>query len=192
MTKTLDLIRKGLLSMIGLAGIWTAGHAQIIMGNGFTTACSGNFYDNGGPGGNYSNSQNLVYTIYPNAGNNLQVLFNSFQLETCCDWLRIYNGNSTSAPLIGQYTTNPGTITSTASDGSLTFEFRSDGSVTYSGWDATLSCIPLPPCAEIGCSLFPCVPGLKQCFVGFSIHCFSADANKILYSRKTGVGIYAL
>ena len=147
MTKTLDLIRKGLLSMIGLAGIWTAGHAQIIMGNGFTTACSGNFYDNGGPGGNYSNSQNLVYTIYPNAGNNLQVLFNSFQLETCCDWLRIYNGNSTSAPLIGQYTTNPGTITSTASDGSLTFEFRSDGSVTYSGWDATLSCIPLPPCA---------------------------------------------
>lgn len=147
MTKRFDFIRKGLLSLIGLAGIWASGHSQIIMGNGFTTACSGNFYDSGGSGSNYGNSQDFTYTIYPNAGNNLQVVFSSFSVETCCDWLRIHNGNSTAAPQIGQYTSNPGTITSTAPDGSLTFVFHSDGSVTSSGWAATISCIPLPPCA---------------------------------------------
>src|SRR5690606_4330687 len=108
--------------------------------------CSGNFYDNGGSGGNYTNGQDLTYTISPSAGNYLQVTFNSFQLETCCDWLRIYDGNSINAPLIGQYTTNPGTVTSTAGDGSLTFVFHSDGSVVYSGWDASISCIAQPPC----------------------------------------------
>lgn len=147
MTKRFSLFRKGLLAILGIAGSWLAGHSQIIMGNGFTTACSGNFYDNGGSGSNYSNSQDLTYTIYPNVGNNLQVVFSSFQVESCCDWLRIYNGNSTSAPLIGQYTSNPGTVTSTSADGSLTFVFHSDGSVTYSGWVAALSCIPNPACS---------------------------------------------
>ena len=90
------------------------------MTNGSTTLSGNtNFYDDGGPGGttttgsagNYAATQsgNRVYTVNPASCNNVRVTFNVYALEAClCDWLKIYNGNSTSAPLIGQfYNTNP-------------------------------------------------------------------------------------
>lgn len=116
------------------------------MTNGSASVCSVNFYDSGGSAANYLDNENYTLTLYPaTAGAALQVLFNSFTIETCCDNLTIYDGNSTAAPLIGTYTTNPGTILSTAVDGSLTFVFNSDVSLNYAGWDATVSCIS--PCA---------------------------------------------
>ena len=139
--------------------------ACINMTNGSTTLSGNtNFYDDGGPGGttttgsagNYAATQsgNRVYTVNPASCNNVRVTFNVYALEAClCDWLKIYNGNSTSAPLIGQfYNTNPGAITSTAADGSLTFEFYTDGSVNSTGWDATLSNVPVAsgPAAPTG------------------------------------------
>lgn len=112
--------------------------------NGTITTCGANFYDSGGPTGNYSSSENLTYTIYPTPGNYVQVVFNTFNLETCCDNLKIYDGPNTSYPLIGQFTANPGTITATNNSGALTFVFTSDGSVIYDGWAATINCIPFP------------------------------------------------
>lgn len=124
----------------------------IIMGNGSTTTCSGIFYDAGGSSSNYSNAENYTYTIYPGTpGSLINVNFSSFQLETCCDNLTIYNGNSAAAPIIGSFTSNPGSITSTATDGSLTFVFYSDFSVVYSGWEATVSCL-VPPSNDDVCS----------------------------------------
>ena len=108
--------------------------------------CDATYYDPGGTG-NYSNRTRLTQTIYPGTpGNVLQIAFSSFDVEDGghdYDYLLIYNGNSTSAPLIGKYsgTTSPGTITSTAADGSLTFYFYSDNYTNYSGWQATISCI---------------------------------------------------
>jgi hypothetical protein len=89
------------------------------------------------------------------------VVFNSFVTEAGYDGLMIYDGNSTAAPLIssglpvgtngttcpaGSYrgSTSPGTIYSTAADGSLTFKFTSDGSQVYAGWDAIISCVVVP------------------------------------------------
>jgi len=119
------------------------------MSNSTVNACSGIFYDSGGPSSNYAN--NLNYTMVFNPGspdNNLQFTFTGFSLEyhsTCnYDYLKIYNGNSTSAPLIGTYcgTTSPGTVTANNTTGSLTFVFKSDYSVTASGWVANFTCIP--------------------------------------------------
>jgi hypothetical protein len=125
--------------------------ACVIMGNGAQTACNGTFYDSGGGSGNYMNAENYTLTITPSTpGTLLQVDFSSFQLETCCDNLTIYNGNSVVAPLMGSFTTNPGSITSSAADGSLTFVFYSDFSVFYSGWEASLSCIT-PPANDLVC-----------------------------------------
>lgn len=140
---------KQLLLLAALITVSGAGAQTINMpASGSTTACSGNFYDSGGSGGNYANSENRTYTICPStAGMSLQVNFTSFNIESGWDYLYIYDGNSVGAPLIGTYTgtTSPGTITATSATGCLTFRFTSDGSVNYAGWAAAISCVPPPP-----------------------------------------------
>ncbi|MFZ1495479.1 MAG: CUB domain-containing protein, partial [Saprospiraceae bacterium] len=115
-----------------------------------TNLCSsGTFLDPGG-NGNYSNSSNVTGTICPSTpGNCVSVQFNSFTLESTYDFLNIYDGNSTSAPQIGSFSgsTAPsvcggGGVMATNASGCLTFRFTSDGSVTYAGWNATITCIP--------------------------------------------------
>ncbi|MGH1335403.1 MAG: T9SS type A sorting domain-containing protein, partial [Aureispira sp.] len=106
------------------------------------TTCSGGFYDAAGIGGNYNNNANFTHTFYPQAGNKLNVDFSSFNTESGLDVLTVYDGNSTAAPVIGTYsgTSIPPSMTSSATDGSLTFTFTSDGSVVRSGWEALFSC----------------------------------------------------
>ncbi|MBI5914976.1 MAG: HYR domain-containing protein, partial [Bacteroidetes bacterium] len=68
-----------------------------------------NFFDNGGAGGNYSNSSgaNSVVTFAPaTAGNRIRVNFLTFQTEAAWDAMYIYNGANTSAPLISVATCN--------------------------------------------------------------------------------------
>jgi len=87
----------------------------VTMQNGTATTCGGNFYDSGAGTGNYMDNEVYTMTIFPSTpGSLLQVNFNTFQLETCCDDLTVYNGNSVAAPLMGTFATNPGSITSSA------------------------------------------------------------------------------
>ncbi|HXC05180.1 MAG TPA: N-acetylmuramoyl-L-alanine amidase, partial [Bacteroidia bacterium] len=103
------------------------------------TATSGNFYDSGGSGGNYTALERSVWTISPVAAATVTLNFSSFNLTNKYDYLFLYDGNSINAPLIGKYTgtTSPGTITS--SGGSITAEFRSSCTGTSPGWAATWS-----------------------------------------------------
>ena len=112
------------------------------------TMCSGTIYDNGGPSGVYATNSNGQLILYPaSAGATLQLNFTSFDVENSWDYLYIYNGNSTAAPLIGTYTgaTAPTQITSTAANGALTLVFTSDGSVNYNGFSASVLCVTPPP-----------------------------------------------
>jgi len=127
------------------------------MANGTVTTCTGDFYDSGGSSGAYLDNENYTETFYPSTpGNMVRFTFNSFSTESGYDYLRIYNGTSTSAPLIGTYngTTGPGIITASNASGALTFNFTSDGSVTSSGWSATISCYnaAIPPVAQFTAS----------------------------------------
>jgi hypothetical protein len=138
-----------------VTGAITTG-ACINMSTGSTTLTgNANFYDNGGPSADYTNNQSLTYTVYPASCNNVRVTFSSFSTESLTDYLYVYNGNSTaSAQVAGSPfsgTSVPAAITSTASDGSLTFRFTSDYSVT-GNWVATLSNIPVSagPAAPTG------------------------------------------
>ncbi|MES2800185.1 MAG: PKD domain-containing protein [Bacteroidota bacterium] len=129
--------------------------------NGSISACSGNFYDSGGNGGTYGNSQNFVYTICPpTAGSKVMVNFTMFDIENSWDLLTIYDGNSTGAPTLGTYTgtTGPGLVSATAGNasGCLTFVFTSDGSVTYSGWAGAISCTT--PCTTINSGIASTTP----------------------------------
>ncbi|WP_299223741.1 fibronectin type III domain-containing protein [uncultured Aquimarina sp.] len=112
--------------------------------------CNGDlFYDSGGSNGNYSNNENETILIAPqDTGDRVRVIFDLFSLESCCDNLSVYDGPDSSSPLIGVFNNNsPGEIVSTHESGALTFVFRSDGSVTRTGWEARVFCEPKPNCS---------------------------------------------
>jgi gliding motility-associated-like protein len=96
------------------------------------------FYDTEDDKGNYGNNQNHTYTIYSKNGQSPYVSFTSFTTEKAFDIMYIYDGGSTSSPLIGSYSggDNPGTIM--ASGKELTIVFTSDASGTAAGWAATI------------------------------------------------------
>ena len=146
---------------------YTPTDITMISGSSFTT-CGGNFFDAGGPNGDYMNNQNeitpsggSVVTLYPaTPGAKISVTFNSFHSQTnytdeanrfgesVNDILYVYNGNNITAPQIGaiQGQAGYGTITSTAIDGSLTFKFVSHTPYytpdigSRAGWSATIAC----------------------------------------------------
>lgn len=131
-------------------------NAQVYsMGNlGSISTCSGYFYDDGGSGNNYGSSQTTVATFCSaSPGQPIYFQFTQFSTENFYDSLIIYNGNSTSAPILGAYTgtTNPGDIISSNGDNCLTFEFRSDGSIQNTGWVATIGCGTPPPAPATPC-----------------------------------------
>ena len=121
----------------------------------FTTfpTCGDNYFDNGGPSGNYANNSNETITISPiNSGDVVSVEFLSFNVESDFDFLFIYDGPDTSSPAIssgyfndgwngtGSFSAEGETFISTHSSGSLTFVFTSDSSISLSGWEALVTC----------------------------------------------------
>jgi len=118
--------------------------SEIVMANGSViTNCHNTFFDSGFTG-NYSNNINQTITLLPpDPSSKVKVEFQSFQLESGWDYLYIYNGLNTSAPLLGTYSGSnlPPTFTATNPDGALTFRFYTDGSVVYPGWVASVTCV---------------------------------------------------
>ena len=114
-------------------------------------ACGGTFTDPGGANADYANSSNVTTVICPStAGQQVTVTFTAFDLESNFDFLKIYDGNSASGALLGNYTgtTLPPSVTSSSVDGCLTFVFTSDSSVTHPGWVASVTCGPPPTCPK--------------------------------------------
>ncbi len=101
------------------------------------TATTGNFYDDGGASGNYSNDESALYVFAPTGAKTVTMSFSSYNTESTWDYMYIYDGDNVNAPLIGTYTgtTGPGTVTSTGSK--MCVEFRSDCATTETGWAAT-------------------------------------------------------
>jgi len=130
------------------------------MQDGTITTCNALFYDNGGPNNNYSDRKEYKLTFMPaTEGRMLEVVFEEFSLESGYDFLDIYDGTSTSAPHIGQYSGNdsPGTITATNNEGALTFYFSSDYGVNMPGWKAIVRCIGDDSVSEedLAASIYP-------------------------------------
>jgi len=135
---------------------------DFIMQNTTITACEGTFYDSGGLNSNYNDEEDFTMTFLPGEpGSKIKVEFTSFMVEddaTCdYDWLKIYDGDNTSSPLLGTYcgSDSPGNVTATNEQGALTFQFHSDYNVTESGWSANVSCEGsiLPPLADFTADL---------------------------------------
>jgi len=132
-------------------GIWALGYDDgytacwNAIQDKFTTCaqpqpCSGTFRDLGGPG-NYYDNEDWTYTIAPPNASQVTLSFSSFSIENNWDFMYIYDGPSTTSPLVGTYTgtNSPGTVTSTGS--ALTVRFTSDINTVDQGWSATWSCV---------------------------------------------------
>ncbi len=126
--------------------VWGLGY---LMQNGNVTLEAGEsyrFYDSGSMDNNYLDDENYTLTVNAPAGKVVQVSFSSYDIEINCDYLDIYDGISTDsdkllATLESENMTNVDLtyIATAANGGALTFNFRSDGSVIFSGWEAMLT-----------------------------------------------------
>ncbi|MBN2668423.1 MAG: T9SS type A sorting domain-containing protein [Bacteroidales bacterium] len=109
--------------------------------------CSGTFFDPGYTE-NYPSGSDYTITIYPENENSfieLSFLYFDLEYESDCnyDYLSIYDGASTAAPLIGKFcgSESPGYVSGINNlDGALTFKFHSDDYVEGLGWEAQISC----------------------------------------------------
>ncbi len=133
-------------------------HYTINMGGTITT-CSGNFYDSGGSTGNYGANENSTITFHSNNTSNthIRVSFVNFNVEAG-DTLIAYDGSNSSSTVLGKYNNNnlpPPTVQATINNlsGDLTFKFKSNGSVSNSGWYASLACTKI--CQQIVALLHP-------------------------------------
>ncbi len=138
-----------------------------------TSNCFFNFFDNGGPAGDYSNNANAYVTFAPSNPNThkVRVMFTSFQLEAGWDAFYIFNSNIPGANQVpgpqaltnsgfpgGNWQTiSPGIITANSGiaavgsnpEEALTFLFRSDGSNQAPGWTARVTQVPKSACILI-------------------------------------------
>ncbi|MDO7847794.1 T9SS type A sorting domain-containing protein [Hymenobacter sp. M29] len=132
---------------------FTTGTPTYIIGTNQTT-CSGIIYDSGGASGQYTDNENRTTVLTPaTTGAKISLTFSVFDTESSLDVLRIYDGPTASAALIGSYsgTTNPGTVSASLANptGQLTLVFTSDGSVTRAGFAASIECLSCYPVTNL-------------------------------------------
>ena len=151
-----------LFSIIFIFAFYISNTAQTVVNLDATTngsiqsGCSFWFYDDGGAGSNYTSNYDysITFTSVNPSNTHIRLSFASFDIEAG-DTLFIYDGPSTTSPLIDAYNNNnPLTIPSTIvqatiynASGDLTIRFKSSSTGTSAGWNASVDCIP--QCQEI-------------------------------------------
>jgi cubilin len=103
------------------------------------TAASGTFDDGTLPTIDYAPNLNCSWLIQPAGASLVSLNFNRFDVQNNFDFIKVYDGTSNAAPLIGTYTgtTIPSVINSTGPD--MFVEFTTNNSVNATGWEATYS-----------------------------------------------------
>lgn len=121
----------------------------VISSTSIYSQCNGLVYDSGGNSGTYSSNEESTYVYSAPEGSIMELTFNFFDLEENYDYLYIYDGANTSAPLMYTLTgtTPPSVITSTGKD--ITLKFVSDSSVDHPGWEISLACYSSTNCSTI-------------------------------------------
>jgi hypothetical protein len=103
------------------------------------TAATGTVTDNSGSL-NYLNNMACEKLIQPSVGGKITLTFTTFNTEGNYDYVRVYDGSTTSATLLGTFsgTSLPPILTS--SSGSMLIRFTTDGYTVSAGWSATYTC----------------------------------------------------
>lgn len=111
-------------------------------GNITMTATSGTF-DDGSTTTNYTNNLNCSWLIQPSSPvNDITLTFSAFSTVTPGDTVFVYDGTDNTAPLMGSYTGNLTPFSLTSTGASMYVEFKTNFSITSTGWDAAYSTTP--------------------------------------------------
>jgi gliding motility-associated-like protein len=108
---------------------------------GNITTCTGTFVDGGGAGSNYANNSDYTVTFCSGSSQFIHFDFSVLNTEEDYDFLTVYDGNSTSAPMLADNNGNVGVVSYESTGSCLTFRFTSDGTTKKAGWVAAISCI---------------------------------------------------
>ncbi len=131
-------IKYELAVMKGLAGvgIWAlgydGGHREMwdalhrVFGDCNETACSGELFDMGGPGGPYHPDEEWTYTIAPEGATSIEIALDSYNIAN--DHLYLFAGYDTDARLIEEITGSGGPKRVTTTTPAITVRFVSGGS----------------------------------------------------------------
>ncbi|WP_115462628.1 choice-of-anchor L domain-containing protein, partial [Winogradskyella aurantiaca] len=140
MNKNLALILLAFVAGLSLLA------QELPMQNGMFNTCGPRtFTDSGGAANDYAPGEDFTMTICPDVADELIVLdFTEFSTQEGQDVLKIYDGDSTSAPLVGEYSGNssPVLVIGNNATGCLTLHFSSSPSAETIGWEAQLECTP--------------------------------------------------
>lgn len=106
-----------------------------------STACSGILLDSGGENEDYTENENHTFTICPNEPSSC-ILFDIefYNLELDFDYIRFYEGGSTSGELLTELTGGGVDYQIQANSNCLTIQFISDGLNNFEGFKGTWSC----------------------------------------------------
>ena len=121
------------------------------------------------------NNQDITQTICSDNGEPLSVLFSQFALAPG-DVLYVYNGNSTTAPLLGAFTGSTIPSNMISSGDCLTFYFERNSNSPNSSWVASINCVTCTPASTASGS--PCAAD--------NIHPFCTGEEYTYYSGTTG------
>ncbi|NNE32715.1 MAG: PKD domain-containing protein, partial [Winogradskyella sp.] len=166
----------------------------------FNRCAPDRFFDSGGEFGPYGNNESFVTTICAStSGDFVQLDFTSFSTQLNQDIMTIYDGDDTTAAVLGTYSgaTSPGVIAASAGNasGCLTIEFVSNASGNTVGWEANIECFT--PCQTITASIdstdpaavsgvIEVDPGEQISFEGSAT--FSSDGTGATYTWDFGNG----
>jgi CUB domain len=106
-----------------------------LCGNATLTAASGTISDGSEPG-SYENGLSCSWLIQPPGASPVTLTFTRFATESWYDQVRIYDGSTTAAPLLGSYSGWSLPPALTANSGRMFITFTTDGSVVGDGWSA--------------------------------------------------------
>ncbi len=100
----------------------------------------GTTFNDGSGASNYAFYRDCSWLVQAPSGNQVTLSFSAFNTEANNDVVRIYDGGSSAAPLLAQYSgaTIPASVTSTGNQ--LYVTFTTNGSVSAQGFTATATC----------------------------------------------------